>query len=244
MASKITPEDKQAATDAEKLLQLARDYKVIDQASLDNAGNELRTIMSKSKELEERRLRITRPMDAAKKEIMDFFRGPLQFLSDAERIIKRNILAFQQEQRRIAEQREAEQREKERKERERLEARARKAEESGKVEKAEILREQADAVPSTHIAPAYQTPAGVSTRATWSAEITDKDALIVAVAATIIAMRPELRELIDKPKGAVPSILIDINSSILNAQARALKEHMAIPGTKAMKVETLASRAS
>ena len=67
--------------------------------------------------------------------------------------------------------------------------------------------------------------AGISTRTTYSAEVTDLMALVKAVAA-----------------GAVPLVVLQADMKVLNAQAKALKEHLVYPGVKVVSSSSIAAR--
>lgn len=97
------------------------------------------------------------------------------------------------------------------------------AEAAGDVEQAEAILAEPVAVPVIRVEAPVAKVAGVSARETWSAEVTDKMALIRHVAA-----HPELAP------------LLDANLTALNAQARSLKAEMRIPGVRA-KAETVRS---
>lgn len=167
------PDVKELTAQSAQLLALSSTYKVATADQYNGAGDELKRVKAAQKRLDDLRKSMTRPLDAAKKAIMDFFRAPEDQLARAESGIKRAMIAFSEEQERIRreEQRKAE--EAARKERERLEAQARKAAESGKTEKAEQLEERAAAV----VAPVIQREApkvsGVNLRDVWLFEITD-----------------------------------------------------------------------
>lgn len=111
----------------ETLLVVGTNYRVANGDDYEVAGLELRRVKDAQKKLDELRKSMTRPLDAAKKAIMDFFRAPEDKLARAEAGIKRAMVTYQDEQERIRreEQRKAE--EAARRERERLEALAREA---------------------------------------------------------------------------------------------------------------------
>lgn len=136
-------------------------------------------IANRIKLLNEQRMKLTRPLDTAKKAIIDFFRKPVELLEKAESVRKRAIIDFQKEQDRIRREAEAKLQEEARKKAEALAAKAEKADEKGKSGKAEELRLQAEAtklnVPL--IAPAPKI-AGTTIRTIQSAEVTDKMELI------------------------------------------------------------------
>jgi len=76
---------------------------VIDSPMLyELAGVELVELQAMYKRLEDQRLAITRPMDAAKKLIMDLFRKPLDRLDAQIKLLKGSMLSYDQEQKRKA----------------------------------------------------------------------------------------------------------------------------------------------
>lgn len=226
MTLEITPETQQEISQAQAMLAVAREYHIDSPEMMTAAADELKKIKAKSKDLENRRMAMTRPLDDTKKQIMDLFRQPLQFLADAESLIKRGMLSYQNEQERIRRAEQARLDEIARKERERLEKRAQAAEAKGQTEKAEALHEQAETVPVPVVAHAAPRVDGISTRETWSAEVTD--------------MRALLQGVLD---GKVPDVAVIADMKVLNAQARALKGAMNYPGVKAVSEKVVSARA-
>ena len=172
-------ESELARRDAERLLDNSRSLKIKTAGEYENAAEFLKCIKRTAKSIEDKRKSITRPLDMAKKSIMDLFRKPLCDLSEAEGLVKRGMLAFSQEQERIRREREAQLREQARREEERkrrqLEERAKKAEASGKVEKAEALRERAEEVfvPTPVVAPTVNRVSGIVEKTVWKYRIVD-----------------------------------------------------------------------
>lgn len=221
----ISPPESQAlAAESEGSRDIAETIVIASPETYQWAGEQLREIKSKAKELDERRKKITKPLDEAKKQVMDLFRPALEFLTQAETIIKRKMIVYQSEQEKIRREAEAKAREAQRKEQERLEEQARKAEAKGKAEQAEALRQQADMTPAVVVAPEAPKANGTSIRTDWEAEVMDKKALIKAIAA-----------------GTAPDVL-DVNMKTLNQMARALKDQLNIPGVRARQVERMAVR--
>lgn len=72
------------------------DYKIGSEA--------VQRIMGALKRLEEERLSLTRPLDAAKKRLMDWFAGPKDRLEQAQSGLRKKLLAFDAEQKRIADE--------------------------------------------------------------------------------------------------------------------------------------------
>lgn len=140
----LDPEVKALTVQTEQFEALALTYKVASPVQYTDAGEQLKQIKAAMKRLDDLRKGMTRPIDAAKKAIMDFFRAPEDKLARAESGIKRAMLMYSEEQERIRreEQRKAE--EAARKERERLEAIARETERKAR-EKADAERKAADA---------------------------------------------------------------------------------------------------
>ena len=180
------------------------------------AANELQSIKRRTKELDDQRKKITKPLDDAKKSTMDLFRAPLEFLTQAEEVVKRAMLAYQQEQERIRLD-----------EITRLQAieNTRIAEERAMAE-AGVLEREAIEPPKLIKA---ETPApkafGTSVREVWRAEVTDKKALIKYVA--------------DNPAWGY---LVEPCMAELNGLAKIQKERMAVPGVTANCEKIIAAR--
>ena len=187
------------------------------------SGDLLRDIKARQKAVTSTRTDITKPMDAAKKHVMDLFKPVSERLIAAEQTIKAAMLIFSSGEE--ARQR-AEQAERDRiaeVERKRFEARAEKAREDGNAEKAAVLEETATQV----AAPPVEAPtkaAGVHTVTTWSAEVRDMQALIRWAAEN------------------AGSRYLEPNMKMLNGEARILKREMAIPGVRAVSETAVAAR--
>ena len=198
VAARVASESKQV----DIIVKQAQEFKVTTEEDFKISAEILKRIKNKIFELTNQRLEITRPLDAAKKKVMDLFAPMLGQgrevgkLETAERIIKDALLAFQREQdkkRREEESiREAEAK--------KLEAKADKAAEQGKDVKAETFNSQAMAV---RTAPLPEKPkvSGISTRRTYYAVVTDFQALPEAYK---IANQSMLDKFAQATKGAVP----------------------------------------
>lgn len=175
MTAEIAARDDVREVTAETLaiVAAAGTFKVTTADQYAAAGGELTRIAAAQKRIETVRMAITRPMDAAKKAVLDFFRDPEAKLETAKNTIKRAMIAYDDVQRRVREEDQRRADESARKERERLAEQSRKAAESGKVEKAAQLEQRSQAV----VAPIIQreTPkvAGVNYRDAWKFEVTD-----------------------------------------------------------------------
>lgn len=178
----ITPEVKKLVKESENMLTIYQDYKILSQPGYADAGDDLKKIKAKAKEIEEVRRSITRPMDEAKAKVIDFFRHPIELLNKAETIIKRAILTYQQDQERKRKEEETRLQEQARKEEEKrrkaLEAKAEKAEAKGDTDKAEELKQQAEEVHvPVLIIPQLEKVEGIHTRKIWKYRIVDENKL-------------------------------------------------------------------
>jgi hypothetical protein len=117
----------QATRIANSAHELALALEIDSPAALDIAGEELRRLVARKKEIEELRLSLTRPIDKAKKRIMDLFRAPTDRLTEAEGLLRKGIVTYQV------------------KEREEAERKHREAEAAAKAERERLQREQAAA---------------------------------------------------------------------------------------------------
>jgi hypothetical protein len=171
------PEVREVAEQAQLLAAVGERYSVATAEEFTVAGDELRRIKAAQKRLDEVRKGITRPIDAAKKAILDLFREPEAKLAAAESGVKRAMLRFQAEQDRLRQEDQRKADEAARKERERLEAQAARAAAAGKIEKAEALEVRAATVSAPVIHREAPKVAGLSTREVWRYEIVDATAL-------------------------------------------------------------------
>jgi hypothetical protein len=167
------PAVRDLTVEAQGLVTLAGSYSVATAEQYQAAASDLKRVGGAIDRLEALRKSMTKPLDDAKKAIMDFFRGPSEQLERAKSQIKRSMIAFSDEQDRIRRAEQAVADTAARKERERIEAQARRALESGKTEKAEALEMRA----ATVVAPVIdRTPpkvVGVQTREVWKFEVTN-----------------------------------------------------------------------
>lgn len=252
----VQPPDRSVTAGATRVLNMAREFVIDCDEMLAAAGDELRSIKTAQKDLNERRMAITRPLDDAKKAAIALFQPAVDALAEAENVLKRGIGGYQQQ---LADQRRAEEarrREAARIEQERLAAEARaqreaaekarrEAEEAAAAGRAEEAAKataaateaaaQADASEDLSRtiaeAPVVVTSApkvsGVSMRETWSAEVDDLMTLVKAVA-----------------EGKAPLACLQADMKVLNAQARALKAQLAYPGVRAVSTSSVAARSA
>ena len=157
-------------------------------------------------------------LDAAKKEVLKARDGLIAPLTEARYVVDYKAMMFEAEQQRIALEQERVLREQARKEEEdRIVAEAVFAESEGDTQAAEAILSAPVVIATVSVAPAVAEVAGVSTTTRWSAEVTDKMALIKYVAA-----HPEWAS------------LLDANAPNLNRLAVSVKSALSIPGVKAV----------
>lgn len=145
------------------------------------AGELLKKVKGKYKELEGMRTSITKPLNTAKKQVDEFFRGPKEVLKGAETKIKAALVTYdneqerirREEQRKIDEQRAAQEAQMKKE----AEQAALAALDAGEVEKAEAILETKDQL--VVVAPKAQkaSVAGISYRTVWRARVVDFTAL-------------------------------------------------------------------
>lgn len=228
----ITPEAQALAHDAESTLGLIQAVRITTAEECQAAVDQTREIKAKAARLEETRKAMTRPLDDAKKAIMDFFRAPQELLAKAETLLKGSITTFQQEQARIAALAAAEARRQQEEDRKRqaeeqaaaeaLLQQAEVAAQAGDTAAAEALEEQAmaaqaQAAPiSTYAAPALEKPRGAAMRKVWKARVIDA--------------------------ALVPDQFKVINEKALDAYAKSMKQDAKVPGVEFYAEDSLAIR--
>lgn len=207
-------------------LTLVNEFEVVDAATFEIAADELKGIKAKSAALEDHRKTITGPLDAAKKAVMDLFRGPLDMLGQAEGILKGKMLTYQQAENRKAEEARLQAERIAREQREKLEAEARALAEQGRTGEAAVKEQVAQMVVAAPVAaPAAPAVKGISTSTTIDFEVADLHALVKHIAA-----HPELIN------------LITADTVKIRAYVRGLGMATNLPGVNVFQKQTLASR--
>ena len=206
-----------------ELMARAEAYTIATADEYQASGELLRDIKTRQKAVAGTRTAITKPMDAAKKHVMDLFKPISDRLTAAEDTLKDVMLTFTEAEGRRRRAEQAIRDEIAEVERKRLEARAEKARDDGNAEKAAVLEETATQVAAPVEAPTKAE--GVHTVTTWHAEVTDMMALVKAVVENNVGvgcLQPDMK--------------------ILNEVARELKGEMAIPGVRAVSETAVAAR--
>lgn len=263
LSSIKTPNPIELNQRAQSALAMVNSMVVDNQETYELAADELKGIKSRAKALEEQRKTIVDPLNKATKAINDMFRGPTQFLEQAETIIKKKMIGYTEIQERIAaearrkaeeEQRierarlaaEAAQREqKAREEAEALAAQAKEAEAQGDVGKAAEVAARAEMVVASAV---QESIALETTAAAMTAPVVAAPASVAGISKTKVTFKARV---INKAEflafvATRPELLemIDVNESKLNSMARALKNSMKYPGIEVYEDKTIAARAA
>ena len=229
----ITQEAKEVSESTDLLLQEAKDFKIKTVADLEISANILKTIKQKKKKIDEVRKSLTRPLDAAKKRIMDFFRPAENKLQEAENTIEKTILDFRAEERKRVEEEQKKAAEEAKKKQEEELARIQKEQEEAEMMEdtatVENLEMQKTVVATTEVATVTtkEEPklSGVAEVTRWKAVVVDKKALIKHIAET----------------GQLEN-LIEFSNKELNALATATKGTISVPGIEFKAEKTLSVR--
>ena len=102
VASLTLPDSAAMTGRAQQALSFIQSFEIDSQETYSLAADELRAIKTRAAAIEEQRTGITGPINKALKAINDLFRGPADLLAQAERTLKGKMLAWDQEQERIA----------------------------------------------------------------------------------------------------------------------------------------------
>jgi hypothetical protein len=111
-----------ASEQARAALAAAEARTILTEQDYLQAGGELTAIKAKAREIDEARKALKKPIDEAAARIQAFFKGPLDFLANAEGVLKRKLVDYQAEQDRKRSEEQARADEAARKERARLQA--------------------------------------------------------------------------------------------------------------------------
>jgi len=159
-------------------LAIAESFSISSNKAYAEAGEILKTIKGRYREIENKRREMTLPLDEAKKRVMDFFRQPLERLSNAERLIKGAMVAFTQEQERIRQAEEQRIQALAREEQERLDKELEKqitqAQEEGDNERAESLLDTATKIAVPLVQTEKPKVQGIKTITRWRYKIVDE----------------------------------------------------------------------
>lgn len=226
MAEVVVPEKvKEVEQEGVALIEAAKSLAITDADSYEAAAE----FVKGTKRLQDRVHDIMDPVCTATNRAHKAATGQRKKLlapaKEAERIVKRLIVDWDTEQRRLeAEARRKAEAEERRKAEEEQLAEAEAAAAEGDEAAAEEILEREPMVAPPPPPRARPKVSGVSTRETWKAQVTDIRALCKAIG-----------------EGKVATTLVQPNMPALNAQARSLKAEMKIPGVRAVANRTAAA---
>lgn len=257
------PEAAKALQIAESAYATALAVEIDSPEMFQTAGAELQAIKSRAKQIEELRLSLTRPLDESKRRIMDLFRQPLARLDEAEQLIRRGMLTFQQEERRKQEEARRAAEEAARAERERLAAEQREREEAARKarEEAEAAARAGDEAAAAAAREAAQHAAQEAEEAQAQVELAEVAPIALAIVeapkAAGISTRQnwkaevtDLQALVlaaaERAKAGDTTLLgyLQPDTKALGQVAKALKSKARIPGVRVYAEEGLAVRAA
>jgi hypothetical protein len=220
---------------AASALDLVQSFEITDAATFEIAADELKAIKVKIDALTEKRMGITRPLDAAKAAVMALFKPPVEVLQQAEAVLKQKMLGWQraeEEKRReaqLAAERAAEA------ERKRLADEAAALAAQGRTGEAAVKEQVAQMVVAAPIAaPAPPAVKGISTSTTVDFEVESIGKLIAFIVTgngDAPLARPELLPLIGEG-----------DSVKLRAYVKGLGLQTNLPGVKVFQKQTMAAR--
>jgi hypothetical protein len=218
----IDTEKVEQSTDVQILCKNA-EITISNQGDYDSAAIILKQVKARYNELDKQRKEITKPLDEAKKSVMNLFSSPLSLLEKAESYIKSKMIGYTEEQERIAREK---QKELQRladaetaRQKKILDEKIARAEASGKTEKVETLQQQKEEIipiVAPVVAPQINKPAGVSYRDKYTPEIIDIN--------------------------LIPREYLIPNMQAIEKIGQATKGSISIPGIKFIQSKILASR--
>lgn len=215
----ISQEAKETVKEVDLMVKEVKDFKIKSIKDLEMSANLLKQVKNTKSKWEEERKKATRPLDAAKKTIMDWFRPTEVKLEEAENCIKKEMLIFQEAERKKAEEEARKAREEAEKirkaELEKLEKERQEAEMCEDEEKMQEIDRKQEVVETMAEVASVTAPAempkikGVNEVKRWKAEVTDKKAFITYVLETgnlenaVEVLQPEINKFATATKGTI-----------------------------------------
>lgn len=221
------------------IISIAEAYQIDSADMAECAAEDMNAWAKKAKEIDAKRLELKRPLTEHIKLLDSMFNAPIEQLNNGVKTLKAKLLAWhQKEADRIAEEKRKAEAERQRQEAElraqqaAIEEERQAAIETGDFSKAEDLEEQAmmteSAAAAVVFAPPVQVaapkPAGASVRDNWKAEVTDKMALIKAIA-----------------EGRASPDLLEPCTKVINQRAKALKSEFVVDGIRVFNDQIIAA---
>lgn len=205
------------STELATFTPIAKAIKIATADDYVQAGEYLKRCKGALKQIEDARVRITKPINESLREVNAQARESSQPWTQAESLIKNAMLVYQSDQERLQREEQRKRDEAARKEREKLEAQAAKAAAAGKVDRAAQLEERAATVVAPVVTREVPKVAGQSTREVWLFEIEDP--------------------------AKVPREYLAIDESKIRKVVNALKGETVIAGVRIYSEKRLASQA-
>lgn len=173
----LPPKDPEISKRAASSLKIAENYEITNQQMFEFAADDLKSIKSLMKRVEEQRTSQVGPLNTEVKRINAEYKEPMNWLESAEQILKGKILLYTQEQERIAAEAQRKADEAARQERARIEAEQR-------AQQAEAQRQAQEAAQAEAAKRKAEADAAEAQRqADKAAEDGDKEAAQAAFAA-------------------------------------------------------------
>jgi len=226
-AGEITSKESVVAGTA---LDRARLFLVVNQDTLNECGELIKDYKDRAKLLEEKRKYQKEPPLESCRRIDAMFKPVIEMYEKARRELKGSASDYLEEQENIRREEERIEQEKADKERRRKEDLARKARERGDHKKAQEHQQVAtNSIPRT-VEPTVEKPKGMVFREIWSAEVTDIEKLIVAVADQINLKKSGADM---TGRALIPVDVLVADTKRLNKLASSLKDMFNLPGVRA-----------
>jgi tetratricopeptide (TPR) repeat protein len=213
-----TNQAEEAKDQAQVILTNAQSIIIKTQVDYDQAAGILQNIKARIKALDTLRKSITKPLDEAKKRVMDMFDLPILRYQDAESTIKQALLTYADEQEKQRKAEEAKFQAAADKKRAELDAKAAAAVAAGDMDKADKYANKAAQVIAPTLAPRVEQAKGIHFMEKWTANVID------------------FAKLPDEFKMA--------NMSLLNKTAQATKGAIKIPGITWTMTKVVAAASS
>lgn len=250
---------------AQKALSSAEAFVIDSPTMYEIASDDLKSVKTLMKQVEEQRTSITGPLNQVLKAVNELFRAPKEYLESAEAKLKGALLTYDREQQRKAEEARRAAEEVARKERERIEAEAREAQRVAQEEADRIAKEAAAAAAAGDAAKAEQLQAQAQETVAAGAQLAQDIAmtaeLVTAAPVPIASAAPKVSGLSTRKNwkarctdkmalirfvAAHPEHqhLLEVNQSALNQLAKAQKDAMRIEGVEAYPDEVMSARAA
>lgn len=248
------PEARALTAQTDTLFAVGQHCTVVTAADYEVAGLELKRVKDAQKKLDELRKSMTRPIDAAKKAILDFFRGPEDKLARAESGIKRAMVTYQDEQARVRREEQRRADEAAAAERRRLAQQQAEAEAKARAESERLRREAEEAAAAGRAAEAAKLNAKAERTEEKAAEKVEALQLREAqVVAPVIQREPPkvsgvaTREVwkfeITDPT-QVPRQFLMVDESKIRRVVQAMKGDASIPGVRVYAERQIAAGAA